>query len=959
MQNEFDGQAIANQRIETEARDRTGFLDLSQLGLTELPEALFGLTHLRRLHLGWHLVERDGGWDHDFGSNDPKNRFGGLDRLEALRDLTALQTLDCSATQVSDLAPLAGLTALQTLACSETQVSDLAPLAGLTALQTLDCSWCRQVSDLAPLAGLTALQTLDCSHTQVSDLAPLAGLTALQTLHCFRTQVSDLAPLAGLTALQTLYCSHTKVSDLAPLAGLTVLQTLNCCNCPQLSVPDAIWRLPALTRVWMHQTDVAGIPTEELSQERFDNCLPSVLAFLRDRQADSEAVSDVKLLILGNGRAGKTQLTRFLNNQPFEPDSKSTHGISIVNTVLAGGKGEPDTKLHIWDFGGQDIYHGTHALFVRTQAIFLLVWARDTEPPPTTCQYEGLTFRNYPLHYWATHAAHLRGDDSPVLIVQAKCDSAADEVPDFPLSPETRKALGRIRPFWFSAKESRGHAALIAGLREAIADSRKALGALRVPAGRMRVRRRLEKLRLANGSMPEKWRLMKLETFRAWCKKARGIDSPEMFLRSLHNSGLVFYQPGLFDDRIVLDHAWALNAIYTVFDRTSCYTLLLKAGGRFDRALLAELAWKDFKPEEQKQFLGMMQSCGICFVYQRGAKDDDATYIAPDLLPPRSAVQSQIDARWASLPLGESITFRYQLLHPGLIRSVIARIGGQAGFEAIYWRGGVTVYETKLLSHALIEDAITEDDCAGNVTLRTSGGQASVLLERLAGWISQESDRLGLKVEPDRVLSPGRPDVAEKPVFGVPPSTQPECSVSYAWNDADGGGPDRESLVDQLEAKAKTLGIRLLRDKTDMQLGDRISDFMNQLASSERVFVIFSAKYLQSPYCMSELHEIWRRCVDDKIFGNRIRAYTLPDTNIGDTLKHLDVIGWWQERYRQIEAKANQVGWPNLSPALFEEIRRTRAIAQDASAILALIRDTLRPQRPEDMLRTAFDGLPR
>jgi hypothetical protein len=109
---------------------------------------------------------------------------------------------------------------------------------------------------------------------------------------------------------------------------------------------------------------------------------------------------------------------------------------------------------------------------------------------------------------------------------------------------------------------------------------------------------------------------------------------------------------------------------------------------------------------------------------------------------------------------------------------------------------------------------------------------------------------------------------------------------------------------------------------------------------------------------MSELHEIWRRCVDDKTFSDRIRAYTLPDANIGDILKQLDVTGWWQERYRRIETKANHVGRTNLSTPLFEAVRRTRAIAQDASAILALIQDTLRSRHPEDMLRTAFDDLP-
>jgi internalin A len=44
--------AIALERIAHEAEARTGSLDLSMLGLTDLPEELFALTHLRELNLG-------------------------------------------------------------------------------------------------------------------------------------------------------------------------------------------------------------------------------------------------------------------------------------------------------------------------------------------------------------------------------------------------------------------------------------------------------------------------------------------------------------------------------------------------------------------------------------------------------------------------------------------------------------------------------------------------------------------------------------------------------------------------------------------------------------------------------------------------------------------------------------------------------------------------------------------
>jgi NACHT domain len=82
-------------------------------------------------------------------------------------------------------------------------IRDLTPLANLTDLQELDLSG-TQVVDAAPLANLTNLETLDLSGTQVADAAPLAKLTNLQWLYLSGTQVADAAPLANLTNLPRL-----------------------------------------------------------------------------------------------------------------------------------------------------------------------------------------------------------------------------------------------------------------------------------------------------------------------------------------------------------------------------------------------------------------------------------------------------------------------------------------------------------------------------------------------------------------------------------------------------------------------------------------------------------------------------------------------------------------------------------------------------------------------------------
>ncbi len=74
--------------------------------------------------------------------------------------------------------------------------------------------------------------------------------------------------------------------------------------------------------------------------------------------------------------------------------------------------GEEPAVLNLWDFGGQDIYHGTHALFKQTRAVFLMVWTPDSEQG----EHEhngGLDVSNHPLPHWLEYIRHLGGDKSP------------------------------------------------------------------------------------------------------------------------------------------------------------------------------------------------------------------------------------------------------------------------------------------------------------------------------------------------------------------------------------------------------------------------------------------------------------------------------------------------------------------------------------------------------------------
>ena len=61
-------------------------------------------------------------------------------------------------------------------------------------------------------------------------------------------------------------------------------------------------------------------------------------------------------------------------------------------------------------------------------------------------------------------------------------------------------------------------------------------------------------------------RTMALDAFRGLCDAKGGVADAELFLEALHNAGTVFYRRGYFRDQLILDQAWAIAAIYALFE---------------------------------------------------------------------------------------------------------------------------------------------------------------------------------------------------------------------------------------------------------------------------------------------------------------------------------------------------------------------------------------------------------
>jgi small GTP-binding protein len=103
----------------------------------------------------------------------------------------------------------------------------------------------------------------------------------------------------------------------------------------------------------------------------------AVAAYLELVEAQGLVFSqrETRVIILGSAGAGKTTLVKRLNGDYDFPNIQdSTHGVDTSVEIDCNG-----TKAHIWDFGGQVIYHASHRCFMYANCVYILVVNARTE----------------------------------------------------------------------------------------------------------------------------------------------------------------------------------------------------------------------------------------------------------------------------------------------------------------------------------------------------------------------------------------------------------------------------------------------------------------------------------------------------------------------------------------------------------------------------------------------------
>ncbi len=564
--------------------------------------------------------------------------YNQIIKVHFLKELPQIEALNLSYNRISDVSFLKRLMQLKALNLFNNQISDVSFLHELIRLKALSLSE-NKISDIPFLQGLKQLETLDLSYNQISD-ASLKGLIKLKTLNLSKNQISDVSFLKDLKQLQALYLRHNQISDVSFLKDLKQLQSL---DLRHNQISELTWntlcKLEKLNSLKLSGNPIENIPQEILSANYF---LESIRNYLEDLEKGKSKNKILKLIFIGNGNVGKTQIVSRLSEQEnfvFNRQHDSTHAIALLRRDFEG------VELQMWDFAGQDIYHATHRLFMQTRALFVLVWDWENEQKPFHL-WQGKNYKNEKLLYWLEYAKCF-GQDSPILVLQNKVDTPEDAQKG--LMQRTRQYYQKHYPILdfvqVSAKTGRGFATLEDILEEKLegASSLQAFLNQELPDSWIAVRSAIESLQ----GQGQGQKTMEFVEFKTICTKHAVVKSATTICTYLHDTGVLYRKSNYFNGKIILNQSWVIEAIYKILNRTGAITEILTSNqGKLNYRHLCKI-WGTHSDVEKKLFIDFMLSTELCFETTEKENEweykplKERSFVVPTFLPKRKP--SEVD----------------------------------------------------------------------------------------------------------------------------------------------------------------------------------------------------------------------------------------------------------------------------------------------------------------------------
>lgn len=495
----------------------------------------------------------------------------------------------------------------------------------------------------------------------------------------------EIAKLKNLTELDI---SHNQLTSLPPeLLDLGL---------------DIKWEYQAGKKgIFLEKNPLENPPIEIVKQGR-----EAIVNYFKSLESEKKLLNEVKVLLVGDGGAGKTSLVKRIFEEEIDGNESQTQGINIKKLTINNENKE--IKANFWDFGGQEIMHATHQFFLSKRSLYILVLdGRKDERP----------------EYWLKLIENF-GGDSPVLVVINKID----ENPAFELNRKfLREKYPSIRGFYrLSCKSGKG----IRNFSNILEEELKAVKHLEIkwPKSWFDVKSKLEKMRpnctsdFPNENKCEYCSFIQYNEYKMMCDE-EGISSESeqnTLVDFLHDLGVILHFRDIpLLNTHVLEPEWVTDAVYKLVNSKE----IAESRGVLKLDMFAEIlkqkTERDFHypPDQYGFFISLMKKFELAY------EIDDSTLLFPCLL--------EIQEPDFEFDYEGTLKFiiDYDFLPPSVMPRFIVKMNRDIK-DDLRWRTGVVLEDKGYHSTAVVRADIE----AKRVSIYVNGNQRrdyfAVILQR-------------------------------------------------------------------------------------------------------------------------------------------------------------------------------------------------------------------------------------
>lgn len=339
-------------------------LDLSNLKMESLPSSIEILINLEELHLSSNCL---------------------IAVPESIGNLRKLEYLSLANNQLRIIPESIGkLKNLWRLNLSNNKLETIPTSIGnLCNLVFLNLSW-NYIKILPDSIGnLSKLQSLQINNNRLERIPNSIGnLKKLFALYLSDNNLTILPDeMVENSSVRSLYLSRNPLIQLPDWLGqMSRIKLLDITEMTLPQLPCSLLDLNLrfnLDKQWS-ASDGIHIHNLTLIDQPIEMFINNDYALIKDwyrthALGQIEKVNEAKVIFLGDGEAGKSlAISRLMNNGiiPDDFDGESTPGIETQ--IKPYNIENEDVLVHYWDFGGQEMLHSMHRMFLTRRTLYVV-----------------------------------------------------------------------------------------------------------------------------------------------------------------------------------------------------------------------------------------------------------------------------------------------------------------------------------------------------------------------------------------------------------------------------------------------------------------------------------------------------------------------------------------------------------------------------------------------------------